>query len=113
VLSLSIFVAVILIVFFLSPLAISPMRFGRPGDWPVSLKGQGELARAGLQNGRIYCEGVDKRSGLSAWSFNFVGRSVNNVPGVSCWNWGVVRSESQSGALRLRYCGGWHVLGAS
>jgi hypothetical protein len=43
--------------FFLFPLAISPMRFGRPGDWPVSLKGQGELARAGLQNGRIYCEG--------------------------------------------------------
>ena len=30
-------------------LAISPIRFGRPGppgDWPVSLWGQGELARA-------------------------------------------------------------------
>jgi hypothetical protein len=31
------------------------MQFGRPGDWPVSLKGQGELAQAGLQNGHIYC----------------------------------------------------------
>ena len=25
-------------------LAISPLRFGRPGDWPVSLWGQGEWA---------------------------------------------------------------------
>jgi hypothetical protein len=55
--SLSIFVAVILIVFFLISLSHLAHAFGRPGDWPVSLKGQGELARAGLQNRRIYCEG--------------------------------------------------------
>ena len=34
--------------FILFSLAISPLRFGRPGDGPVSLRGQGELARAGI-----------------------------------------------------------------
>jgi hypothetical protein len=37
---------VIVFFFLLFPLAISPTRFGRPGDWPVSLWGQGELACA-------------------------------------------------------------------
>ena len=37
-------------VVYLFSLAISPSRFGRPGDWPVSLWGQGELACTGLQN---------------------------------------------------------------
>jgi hypothetical protein len=58
--------------------------------------------------------GVDQRSGLSAWSFNFVGRSVNNLP--VCFMLeleGWLRSESWSRALRLRCCGGWHALGAS
>jgi hypothetical protein len=44
---LSIFVAAILIlIFFLTFLSHLTLQFGRPGDWPVSLWGQGELACA-------------------------------------------------------------------
>jgi hypothetical protein len=35
--------ASLLKVVYLFSLAISPLQFGRPGDWPVSLRGQGEF----------------------------------------------------------------------
>ena len=84
--------------FILFPLAISPSQFGRPGDWPVSLGGEGEWAH--VWAAQYVCDGYDDSgfaNGCWVLVIYFPPSRPYDLAGVACFLRGAERNGMRGG----------------